>query len=130
MAKKASKKTLKAKAWKIFSEYIRRKASDYRGLCACVTCGKEDHWKNMQAGHAVGGRTNAILFREDVVHVQCPGCNVFKHGNYNRYSLFMIDKYGRDHFEYLLSLKNKPMKLTEQDLEDIIEKYTWSEDED
>lgn len=124
MAKKPSRKTLKNKAWKIFSEYIRRSYADEDGCCKCVTCGKVDHWKNMQAGHSVGGRTNAVLFHEEIVHPQCAGCNIFKNGAYAEYTLYMIDRYGREKFEQLLALKNTTTKITEADLMRIITLYS------
>ena len=77
----------------------------------------------MQAGHAVGGRNNSVLFHEEIAHVQCVHCNIFLKGNYNRYALFMIDTYGRDRFEELLLLKNKITKLASQDLRDIATEY-------
>lgn len=121
--KKVSKKALKNKVWKIFSRYIRLKYSDENGYCKCVTCGKIDQWSKMQAGHAIGGRTNAILFHEKIVHVQCPGCNGPKGGNYQVYSLFMIDTYGREEFERLINLKNTILKLSEIDLIGIARTY-------
>ncbi len=121
--KKVSKKALKKKAWDVFSKYIRLKYSDENENCKCVTCGKIDHWSKMQAGHAIGGRNNAVLFHEKIVHVQCPGCNIFKHGNYNQYALFMIDTYGREEFERLLSLKNKVLKITDSNLVSIAMTY-------
>lgn len=123
MPKKPSKKTLKAKAWETFSEYIRRKYSDVNGNCKCVTCGKVDDWKKMQAGHAVGGRGNSVLFHESLVYPQCPSCNIFKNGNYNRYAVFMIKKFGLEKFEEFLALKHHPKKITESDLLELCEKY-------
>jgi hypothetical protein len=69
--KKKSIKTLKKKAWKAFSEYIRRKYSGSGGLVKCVTCNKIDHWKSMHAGHYVDGRNNTVLFDERLVWPQC-----------------------------------------------------------
>lgn len=121
--KKASKRPLKAKAWRLFSEYIRRKYSDENGNCECVTCGKIDHWSELQAGHSVSGRTNSVLFVEDIVHPQCVRCNIFMGGNYERYTLFMIDMYGRAKYEELLDLKNVSVKISVTDLEEICVKY-------
>ena len=50
MPKKASRKTIVKKLDAIFSIYIRRRyAKD--DIAECVTCGKQDHWKSLQAGH-------------------------------------------------------------------------------
>lgn len=125
MPKKPSRKTLKAKAWKAFSEYMRRSYADHREMCECYTCGKVDHWKKMQAGHFVGSRCNAVLFNEEVVRVQCPACNIFLHGNYHEYTLKMIDEVGRDQVEEYLALKHKVVKITLSELKEIYEEYKY-----
>jgi hypothetical protein len=85
--------SLKAEVWKLFSEYVRRTESDEHGYCVCVTCGKRDHYKNMQAGHFIHG----TLFRiPELVHVQCPQCNGFKAGMAIEYKEYMIKKYSED----------------------------------
>jgi hypothetical protein len=118
-----SLKTLKNRAWKLMSEWVRRRDADEGGTTSCVTCRAPIFWKEAQAGHFVGGRTNAVLFHPDLVHVQCVACNVFRGGNYAAYTLFMLDLYGREKVEEFLSLKHKTVKLTRTDLEEIIEKY-------
>ena len=37
---------LKGKLDRLFSEYIRRRDAD-AGYCRCVTCGKLQHWREM-----------------------------------------------------------------------------------
>lgn len=36
----------------------------------------------MQAGHAIGGRTGAVLLDEEIIRPQCYRCNVALRGNY------------------------------------------------
>lgn len=68
-------KRAKNRAWKWFSLYIRARdcikttGSISRGKC--VTCGKEFNFKDLQAGHFVQGRNNAVLFNELGVNAQC-----------------------------------------------------------
>ena len=124
MKRKQSLKTLKAKAWKLFSEYVRRSASDEGGTLRCYTCGKLLYWKEAHAGHFVGGRKNAVLFNEEVVRPQCVGCNIFLGGNYQQYTLRMIREVGEEKVEQLLALRYKVLKLTRSDIEDLIEVYT------
>ena len=50
MPKKPTRKTLITKLDKVFSEYIRRRYAK-NDIATCVTCGKKDHWKKLQAGH-------------------------------------------------------------------------------
>ena len=48
--KKPTRSKLVKKLDTVFSQYIRLKDSK-DGIGTCVTCGKQDHWKNLQAGH-------------------------------------------------------------------------------
>ena len=105
------------------SEWVRRRDADEGGTTRCVTCRAPIYWKEAQAGHFVPGRTNAVLFHPDLVHVQCIACNIFRGGNYAAYTLFMLDRYGREKVEEFLSLKHKVVKLARSDLEAIIETY-------
>ena len=121
--KKPPLRSLKNKAWKLMSEWVRRRDADEGGTTRCVTCRAPIYWKEAQAGHFVPGRTNAVLFHPDLVHVQCIACNIFRGGNYAAYTLFMLDRYGREKVEEFLSLKHKVVKLARSDLEAIIETY-------
>jgi hypothetical protein len=121
--KQKSLRRLKEILWGIFSEYIRKRGADEGGTNTCITCGKLSHWSELHAGHFVGGRTNAVLFDERIVHPQCPVCNVWRGGNYAIYTLKMIDLYGREQVEEFLALKHKIVKFTRTDLEEMIENY-------
>ena len=123
MAKKQTLRTLKNKAWKVFSEWVRRRDADEGGTTRCVTCKTAIFWKEAHAGHFVPGRTNAVLFHPDVTNVQCPVCNIWRGGNYQAYTLYMLDKYGREKVEEFMSLRRKVVKLTRSDLEDLINLY-------
>ena len=79
-------------------------------MATCVTCGKVDHWKNLQCGHYVPRGHLATRFREDNCHVQCVGCNVFKKGNMDSYALYMLNRYGKEKLEELDRLKNQITK--------------------
>lgn len=125
--KKTTYAKLKAKAWRVFSKYIKMRDADLMkdGFVACCTCGQKLHWadKKMQAGHFLDGRTNSILFEEKCVHPQCSGCNIFKHGNKVEYYEFMLQKYGKTTINSLRKLKMQTIKFTEDDLKEIISKY-------
>ena len=77
MPKKASRKTIVKKLDTIFSQYIRRRYSK-NDISECVTCGKQDHWKSLQAGHFMSRKHYATRWDEDNVEVQCMGCNVYR----------------------------------------------------
>lgn len=112
MSQKKTKsiKTLKAKAWKLFSEYIRRKYADENGMVKCCTCDHFAHWKQMQAGHFIPGRCNSILFEENGVHPQCRKCN-YNEGNGPEYYVFMLNKYGQEEIDRLRNLRHQAVKL-------------------
>ena len=109
---------LKRRVWKLFSEYIRRRESlkNADRTVACYTCGIILPWKKMQCGHFVGGRGNAVLFNEDAVRCQCYVCNVILHGNYQIFTLKMLDEVGKEKVQQLLDLKWMPMKSERQTL--------------
>ncbi|MBC96396.1 MAG: hypothetical protein CME63_01495 [Halobacteriovoraceae bacterium] len=124
MAKKKPKLgSLKTKAWKLLSEIIRREAADENGICECVTCHKREHWKRMQAGHFVPGRTNSILFEEIGIHVQCVKCNVMLSGNLIPYYEFMEEKYGRHVIAHLKELRGQTRKISVPEYQAMIEEY-------
>lgn len=100
-------KKLKSDVWDLFSEWVRRSAADEDGYCGCVSCGKIDHWKNMQAGHFIHG---TLFLIPELVHPQCPHCNGFLHGNLIPYKEWMLKEYGEKNlarFEFLAKQKHK-----------------------
>ena len=125
--KKLTKSYYKKKAWKHFSEYIRLRDSDHRGICKCCTCGKEASWKGgeIHAGHFVQGRGSAVLFREDITHAQCAICNMWGNGEQAKYFLFMKRKYNYsdEYLEDLLNLKHNTIKYSAKDYDELSDKY-------
>lgn len=113
----------KAKAWSAFSLYIRTKYADEDGLVACYTCGKRAEIKNMQAGHGIGGRNNAVLFMEEIVRPQDMGCNVFGRGQYARFTRKLIDELGMNRYDEIVTESGKPVKYNLADYEAIEAKY-------
>ena len=121
--KKPSKSTLKKKLWKLVSEYVRRRDSNQDEFAECVTCGDVRPWKELQAGHFVGGRRNSILYELTNIHPQCYGCNVCKYGETLKYLDFMLEKYGQAEVTRLRSLNEKSVTFTIQDYEEMIVKF-------
>lgn len=123
MAKKKKPK-LKDQVWEIFSKYIRFKYANENGFAECVTCKRTLHWKVLQAGHFIDGRHNAILFDERNVHPQCVYCNIYnKAGHKVQYTLFIIDKYGRETVEELERLNKTERKFYKFELQEMLESY-------
>jgi hypothetical protein len=117
------KKRWKKEVWKVFSEYIRRRDADQDGYARCYTCGTRKHWKELQAGHLLDGRTNSILFAEEGVKPQCSGCNLFKSGNKEVYIPKWIDENGREKYDELMRLKHTAKKYSIGDLQTMYEDY-------
>jgi hypothetical protein len=83
------------KLWKVFSEYIRMRDADDRGICHCATCGKPVFWKEADAGHFVTRNKKTVKFDERNVHAQCSRCNRFLGGEQYRMGLYIDNKYGK-----------------------------------
>ena len=119
--------TLRRKALRLFQLKRRLESCDSDGYCTCVTCGKVDHYKNMQGGHFIAkGSSSYHAFAEDNVHVQCRGCNIYgmKHGETPyHYQNYMIEKYGKKHVDQMLADAKKPIKFYAADYREMIEAY-------
>lgn len=95
----------KKKAQLEFSKYIRLRdcmsstGSIYHGKC--FTCGELFPYNQLQCGHYVSGRNNAVFFEENNAHIQCPECNTGKGGNLEIYREKLIDLYGLEEIELL-----------------------------
>jgi hypothetical protein len=118
MAKKPTRKTIITKLDNIFSQYIRLRYSKNK-ISECVTCGKQDHWKKLQAGHFVSRKHYATRWDEDNVQVQCSGCNVFRYGEQYLFSKYL----GTELSEELLIKSRKIQKFTDFELLEMIEIY-------
>jgi 5-methylcytosine-specific restriction endonuclease McrA len=119
MSKKPTRKTIITKLDNIFSQYIRLRYSKNE-ISECVTCGKQDHWKKLQAGHFVSRKHYATRWDEDNVQVQCSGCNVFRYGEQYLFSKYL----GVDLSEELLIKSRKIQKFSDNELLEMIELYT------
>lgn len=115
MTKKSPRSIAKDKAWSAFSMYIRTRdclrftTDPDEGMC--ITCKRFMPKKQLQAGHFVEGRGNAVLFDERIVYSQCGHCNgkppIGLGGNFKAYTLFMIDEWGREKVEEFMALKRE-----------------------
>lgn len=121
--KTQSLRLLKAKCWRVFSEYIRRKDADEGGTCACYTCGKLMFWKEAHAGHAIPGRHNAVLFDEDIVKPQCVADNIFGGGQYHIFATKLIKEHSMEWWEAKLEGARRTVKYTHADLEEMTRTY-------
>lgn len=114
-------KGLKAKLWKLTSEYVRRKDADSQGYTFCYTCNEVHHWKEMDAGHGIPGRKNYVLFNLKLLRPQCKKCNGFRAGEQYTFGKKLNEEYGEGWYEQELIKSKKPFKIYDSDLKDMIE---------
>jgi hypothetical protein len=114
---------LKAKLDKLFSEYIRKRDSDHRGLCKCISCGKEApaFGGSMHAGHLFSRRYLSIRFDPKNVNAQCSYCNTFLNGNQIKAARGVERKWGKGTVDDLESRMHITTKLSRIDYEEAIE---------
>jgi hypothetical protein len=118
----SNKKQLTAKLDKLLSKFIRlRDSSD--GVFKCCSCGQLKPYEQADCGHFINRRWMATRWREDNCHAQCRSCNRFDEGNAVGYTMFMIDKYGKEHVEYLQAIKNAGYKYSDFELQVLISEY-------
>jgi len=113
--RKPSRKNLVVKLDKVFSEYVRRRYA-VNDIAECVTCGKKDHWKNLQAGHFISRKHYATRWNEENVQVQCVKCNVYRYGEQYLFGLHL----GQEVSERLLQESREIVKFSDHDLEEKI----------
>ena len=118
MPKKPSRKTIVNNLDKVFSEYIRRRYTK-NNIAVCVTCGKKDHWKNLQAGHFMSRKHYATRWDEENVEVQCMACNVYRYGEQYLFAKHL----GQEKADELLAKSRTMVKLKDWELQDMIEIY-------
>jgi hypothetical protein len=110
----------------LLQKLVRVKAADHDGMCACVTCGKIDHWKAMQGGHFIERGRLATKLMEENIHPQCPGCNLYRMKTATGvldYRRWMVDFYGDDWVGALELLSRETRKYTRSELEELKTEY-------
>jgi len=110
-------KKLHRKAWKLMSEWIRRKEANADSYVWCYTCDAVSHWKNMQAGHFWHGKLD---FDERNIKVQCPRCNKHLSGNLAVYAHNLQEDLGLEEWQKLKVDAHNSPKYTLLDLDKII----------
>lgn len=122
--KRRTLKQLKKDAWKVFSIWVRKSNSDWRGYTTCITCNKQYLWNSgeIHAGHWIHDKLD---YDPRNVHPQCRNCNYKYNKNVNTaYAVWMARKYGPDEMEKLRKEAfDKGNNYTREELEGIINKY-------
>ena len=107
------------KTQKVINAYVRKRDE---GL-PCISCGS---FNANQAGHWVSVRqSSALRFNEWNIHLQCAGCNLYKHGNQVLYRVGLVQKIGEKAVKELedIAVNNRIKKWSRIELNELIEKY-------
>ena len=123
--RKPKRKTLIKKLDKIFSEYIRRKYADKKGIVSCYTCGEKAYWKGegMQNGHFISRRSRILRWDERNCRIQCYSCNVMRYGESYIFGVKLNQEYGYNIADELLIESKKIIKQSDEDLKNLIKLY-------
>lgn len=109
---------LKDLQW-VFNQFIRLRDADL----PCISCGRF----NVVQWHAGHYRTTKaapeLRFNELNVHKQCSQCNDYLSGNIPMYRPNLITKIGLDKVEWLERHDHPPLKLTKEEIKDLIKVY-------
>ena len=123
------KTTPRSKAITTLQKLVRLEEADDNGYCQCVSCRMFFHWKECDGGHFVPkGDSSYWALKRVNVHAQCKGCNGFgmKYGTAEaRYTLWMVDKYGREFVDEMEQKKREVCKLYKSDYLEMIS--DWNE---
>ena len=125
--KPSKEKDFKKIAVDAFQMYIR-----YRDNWTCVVCGKHidsnlpEAKSLLHAGHYISRTKTALLLDERNVNAQCRECNGKQNweGIDPRYTQYLISKYGIEILDYFNFNKNKTIKLSKADWQDLADKWT------
>ena len=114
--------------WPVFSRYIRTRdcirttGSPLHGKC--VTCQKKYPISELQAGHFIPGRTDAVLFDETQVHAQCYRCNMKLQGMWHKYYAFMLDEgWTHEDIQQMIEHCDDPVGFTREWFEQTYDYY-------
>jgi hypothetical protein len=121
-AKKPTRSKIVKKLDVIFSQYIRLKYADKRGMVKCFTCDKVGHWKNggIQNGHFRSRRFYATRWSEDNCRPQCVRCNMFDSGRAYEFGL----KLGEELAQKIYLESQQIVKFTTDELIEKINHYS------
>ena len=104
---------------RVFNEFIRLRDVDL----PCISCGRY-HQGQYHAGHYRSvGACPELRFNEDNVHKQCSACNSHLSGNILEYRLGLIEKIGLERVEFLERQDHPPLKLSVEEIKDLIKAY-------
>jgi len=120
--RKISRKGLINKLDRIFSEYIRKRDADKKGVCKCITCQREFKWDELDAGHFISRKEMSVRWDERNVKSQCHYCNRFRFGEQFKFSM-ALDKQSRGLSKRLYNKSKEVVKYSMNDLHELVDLY-------
>ena len=108
---------------KVFSLFIRMRASDDDGYATCFTCGQVKKWKEGDAGHFISRGAFATRWDEENVQFQDKRCNIFKGGEQYLFGQALDKSYGDGTSATLWALSRQSRKYSADDLREMIVIY-------
>lgn len=107
----------------VFSQYIRLKYANERGMVKCYTCGDLRHWTMQQNGHYVKRANLYTRWMEANCRPQCAKCN---EGLYGNMAIFRekLDKEDSGITEIMVDSLKLVYKPTREEIRQVIAEYT------
>lgn len=106
----------------IFSQFIRVKYSNAKGIVECYTCGLPMRWQNSQNGHCISRSELGTRFLELGCRVQCPKCNSL-HETKPEIFRNKLEEERAGTLEYLDEISHSVNKLSVSDLKELLIEY-------
>jgi len=116
--------TLKKKADKVVSIFVRRSHANEHEMVRCYTCGSLKHITLIQCGHFISRNNSATRYDLENLRPQCAGCNIWGRGKLNIFADNLLKELGTAKFKALLARGRSTHQFTRPELEAIITKYS------
>ena len=108
---------------KVFSLFIRMRASDENGYATCFTCGQVKKWKEGDAGHFISRGAYSTRWNETNVQFQDKKCNIFQNGQQYLFSQALNRLHGEGTADALYVMSRQTRKYGVGELKAMIEIY-------
>ena len=108
---------------KVFSLFIRMRASDENGYATCFTCGQVKKWKEGDAGHFISRGAFSTRWNETNVQFQDKKCNIFQSGQQYLFSVALNRLHGEGTADALYVMSRQTRKYGVGEIKAMIEIY-------
>ena len=108
---------------KVFSLFIRMRASDENGYATCFTCGQVKKWKEGDAGHFISRGAYSTRWNETNVQFQDKKCNIFQSGQQYLFSVALNRLHGEGTADALYVMSRQTRKYGVGEIKAMIEIY-------